>query len=91
MNEDLFYNLKVALNSQKILVIPERLYYYCHNDNNSITMSYRKDRYETAQKTYRTLLEELSQYVKNDEDMYQRVERLFMSNLILCLHIIKNQ
>lgn len=85
MNEDLFYNLKVALNSQKILVIPERLYYYCHNDNNSITMSYRKDRYKAAQKTYETLLENLSQYAKNDEDIYQRVKRLFMSNLILCL------
>lgn len=85
INEDLFYNLKVALYSQKIVIIPERLYYYCHNDNNSITTSYYKDRFEAAQKMYAILLEELSQYVNNDADMYQRIERLFMSNLILCL------
>lgn len=85
MNEDMFYNLSVSLHSEKIVIIPERLYYYCHNDNDSLTLSYREDRFETTKNTYNILLEQFSDYIKIDEDIYLRIKRLFMTNVVACL------
>lgn len=84
MNEDLFFNLEIVLHSEKIIIIPDYYYYYCHNEN-SLTISYQKDRFQNAKNTYKTMVEKFSNYIKHDIDFYQRIERLFLSNLISCL------
>lgn len=85
MNEDLIYNLDVCHFSKKIVIIPERLYYYCHNNDNSLTRAYFNNRFEIVKYTYNFLLQKLSEDILNDADIKQRVERLLLSNIIFCL------
>lgn len=85
LNEDMFYNLSICMNSQKIVIIPERLYYYCHNDNDSLTLSYREERFKTSKDTYSILCEQFANYILKDEDFCQRIERHFLNNITVCL------
>ena len=81
--EDIFYNLTVCMHSHIIAVEPTCLYYYCHNDNNSLTLRYREDRFEAALRMYDKLGEMMKPY-KGDKDISERLIRALMQNLIVC-------
>lgn len=45
VSEDILFNIGYMSNAEKILLCPDYLYNYCHNDN-SLTTIYRPDRYK---------------------------------------------
>lgn len=81
--EDVFYNLNICLKANAIAIEPTCLYYYCHNQN-SLTMSYRKDRFEAALRMYEDLKKTFADNV-SDPDIEERTKRAFMQNLIVCI------
>lgn len=83
LSEDTLYNVRVCMNAHRIAVEPSCLYCYCHNDNSTLSSSYKSDRFEAAKKMYDILKDEVSS-IKDDE-IQQRLYRMFMQNLIACM------
>lgn len=82
--EDIFYNLQVCMNSEIIAIEPTCLYCYCHNDNNSLTLRYREDRFEAAIKMNHKL-REIMREKGLLELTEERLLRSLMQNLIVCV------
>lgn len=82
--EDIFYNIQVCMHANAIVIEPSRLYCYCYNGNDSLTTSYRNDRFEAALRMYNEL-NRLMVFCKNDIEIVHRLYRSLMKNLIVCI------
>ncbi len=52
LGEDLSFNLSILPACQKIVFLPDCLYHYDHRNENSITQSYRKQKFQDALRVY---------------------------------------
>ena len=52
LGEDLLFNLSILPACQKIVFLPDCLYYYDHRNENSITQSYREQKFQDALRVY---------------------------------------
>lgn len=83
LNEDLLFRIDVCKHIKKAVMLPEHLYYYCYNGE-SLSRSYREDRFECSLRMDKKLKEELLEYI-NIADINNRCRMAFMINLIACL------
>ncbi|MDO5396828.1 MAG: glycosyltransferase [bacterium] len=83
VNEDLLFRIDVCICSERVSVINEKFYYYCHNGT-SLTTSYRKDRLEASVRIYEKLMKLPEKYL-DCSDIRLRCIRSFMNNIIVCL------
>lgn len=81
--EDIFYNLQVCLQAKIIAIEPSCLYCYWHNDN-TLTTSYRENRFEAALRMYNDL-QKMFITKMDDSELVERLCRSLMQNLIVCL------
>lgn len=56
ISEDFVFHLSLIPLCERIVIIPDLLYHYCMNDN-SLTTSYRKDRFEDVLKLWKASVE----------------------------------
>ena len=81
--EDLFFNINYSALSKKAIVFPESFYYYCHNSN-SLSTSYRSDRFEATIRHQKLLESNMKKY--NIRDFASgNIDRCLMINTIVCL------
>ncbi|MCI1952215.1 MAG: glycosyltransferase [Clostridiales bacterium] len=52
LGEDLLFNLSILPTCQKIVFLPDCLYHYDHRNENSITQSYREQKFQDALRVY---------------------------------------
>lgn len=85
LSEDTYYNIEVCLNAKIIAVEPSCLYCYCQNDYNSLSSSYNPERFDSAKDMYTILKKEVVSI--EDDEMQERLYRMFMQHLIACLKL----
>ena len=82
LNEDMFFRIQVVKNIKKVAVIHENLYFYCYNGN-SLTTSYRMDRFDASKRMYEKLVQEVAGF--GSDALNIRCMRAFMNNLLVCI------
>ncbi len=81
--EDFIYSIEVCLSARKVTFINRPFYYYCENQN-SLTLSYRKDRLERAEILYKYMVSIIKTYNLDDETTI-RAKDCYLINMIVCL------
>lgn len=76
ISEDLFFNLDNLTHAERVVVLPNRFYYYFCN-NQSLTKAVRKDRFEQNLVMRDELKKRYSSYIMHP-DFLNRVNRLFI-------------
>ncbi len=84
--EDLFFNIAVCRQANRVIIAPYCMYYYCANEG-TLTKAYRPGRFEAAKNMRRLLGKEFRQEMKSDRDLALRIDRNYLDNLILCLKL----
>lgn len=87
ISEDVIFNIDFLLVCKRISFVPEALYFYCENDN-SLTTTYRKDRFEHFKVFYQAALNKIRVLT---EDHYQRGEIALNNNLLSCTRVFCKQ
>jgi len=86
ISEDIFFNMHYFINCKKAMLIPDCIYYYSENEN-SLSNTYRNDRFEK----YCKMLNEQICILKN-YDIYeiskQRLYRTFLMKTKKCIKMI---
>ena len=82
-SEDLFFNLEICRYAQKIVVIPDMLYYNClYQDSKS--RGYAETRFQAYKLLHDKMLE-IIPYCKDKEDARMRIDFRFAMNLCKCV------
>ncbi len=85
-SEDVFFNLEVCRNANRIIIIPKELYNYRHNPD-SLTRKYDPKRVEKCRGFYRLLLEYEQKYTEIPDVR----ERLNYNSLAMLRGVIKKE
>ena len=83
VSEDILFNIEFCLSAKTISFVEDSYYYYCYNQN-SLTHSYRSDRFLKSKKLYN----ELKFILKRDKNykIYKRgIESIFLDYVRLCI------
>ena len=80
ISEDIYSLLALYKNVQKVVLLPEALYYHCDN-RTSITRSYRPDRYERIKHFYMKCIE-LCEECGYTQEVNRRCLEAFLGNAI---------
>ena len=80
ISEDVYSLLALYEHVQKVVILPEALYYHCDNET-SLTRSYRKDRYERIKYFYIKCIE-LCQECGYTKEVIHRCVEAFLGNTI---------
>jgi glycosyltransferase involved in cell wall biosynthesis len=81
--EDYLFAIEVCLHAASVSFINAPFYYYCENDS-SLTLSYRTDRFEGAARLYKYMLSVIKTSNLCEESML-RAKDCFLINTIVCL------
>lgn len=83
ISEDVYSLMKLMPNIQKVSIVQKAYYFYCENDQ-SLTHTYKPDRFEKLV-IFQAKLEQLcASSVYSDEVRY-RIKRPFLDNLLACM------
>ena len=77
ISEDIFFHIDYLTRASKIAFIPDQFYNYCFN-RNSLTKSFRKDRFKKHKILYNGLLEKFHSLNYLNSFFKQRVDRFFI-------------
>lgn len=83
ISEDAIYQIDCLKLATSALVIPEVLYYYRENFA-SLSMKYKLDRFELDKVLYHEQLRRV-EGLPNQETLVERIQRIFISNIRLCI------
>lgn len=86
VSEDIFFNIIYFINTKKAALIPECIYYYSDNVE-SLTNTYRSDRFEKYCKMLQSQIEILNEY-KLFEIAKMRLYRTFIMKTKKCISLI---
>lgn len=81
ISEDLDFNLKTCCHAEIIQIIPDTPYLYIKREINSLTSSYRSDRFEMVKKLYRQLMS-FAESQRIAPVCQQRIETTFLNGMI---------
>ena len=76
ISEDIIFHLDYFEQSNKLLVLPEALYYYCENSA-SLTKKYKADRFEKNCILYKEIKKKLKEY-QYPEKAYEYAMKMFL-------------
>lgn len=77
ISEDIIFDIDFFMKSKCIIAIPDCIYYYCLNDN-SLSKTFRTDRFHKVKILYNEIIRKLKQYYK-EEDVYLRTDRFLIA------------
>lgn len=80
--EDLWFNLNVISNSEKVLFINKSLYFYNKENDNSLTCKYNKELFRRWKVLYSKIDNWISQNDENQEIYYQGLNNRIIINLL---------
>ncbi len=83
LSEDVLFNANICINANCITFISENLYVYCENEE-SLTHSYREDRFRAAENLYSIMINFINVHYKS-KDAVLRAQDTLISNTIVCL------
>lgn len=83
LSEDILFNMEACIHAEKVLVYPEYLYYYVRRTE-SLTGTYREDRFQAALRLDQTMKEMAREYHVS-EWLERGIDHCFCMNLIVCL------
>lgn len=83
ISEDIIFNLEFILKTATVSIVPNAYYYYCDNQN-SLTRTYKKDRFEKIKIMYEYLIEFMKK-VNLIEETKKGINHYAISHIRACL------
>lgn len=77
ISEDIIFDINYLMETKKIAFIPDSLYFYCFN-NNSLTKTFRKDRFEKNVKLYLEMIKQVKEKNIDLNVAKQRIDRFLI-------------
>lgn len=82
ISEDIIFHIQFLSRVSKVILLPEPYYYYCANNDQSLTRTFRADRIEKFISLHKEVVRQLIDfYPDNESTVKNRADRLFISYL----------
>lgn len=83
--EDLLFNVKCFLKVNKIIVLPDILYFYMRQDELTLTSSYKKGLFELSQKFNNVQKELYENYNMIDTEYFSTYKKAYIYRIFTCI------